>query len=105
MEAVREFCGYLLALAFVVASVAMCGIAWLGLSDEFGWRVALLAVAASAAIRVNFPLLVGLYLFAFHSWGWSSFQSLAFAAPGLLLLMPSIASEVFAILMGSPTRR
>lgn len=101
----REFCGYLLGLAFVILGIGLCGIGWIGLSDQFGWRIALITVAAGAVSRINFPLLIGLFLFAQNSWGLSNLEALGFAAPGLLLLLPSITAEVFSILMGSATRR
>ena len=41
MQAAREFFGYALGLAFCIAALALCGLAWIGLEDMFGWRWAL----------------------------------------------------------------
>lgn len=105
MDSVRDIFGYLLGLAFCIGGLVLCGLAWAGLQNEFGWQIALGAVVLSLLIRINFPLIVGLFLYASNIWGWSTIESVAFAAPGLLLLLPSVATEVFTILVGSTARR
>ena len=101
----RLVSGYVLALAFCLAAMLMCGVAWVGLEDGFGWRWALGGVVVSLLLRINFPVLLGLYLFAHNIWGWPIFESAAFALPGLLLLLPSIAIDVFGALVGTAVRR
>ncbi|MGL4541516.1 MAG: hypothetical protein ACRCUI_03285, partial [Polymorphobacter sp.] len=61
MQGIREFFGYALGLAFCIAALALCGLAWLGLEDMFGWRWALAGVVVCLLARVNVPVLVGLY--------------------------------------------
>lgn len=105
MDTFRDFLGYLLGAVFCMGGLVLCGFAWSGLMTEYDWRLALGAVIVSILIRVNFPLIVGLFLYAHNIWGWSTPEALAFAAPGLLLLMPSVAMEVFSVLVGAQVRR
>jgi hypothetical protein len=105
MQPVREFTGYVLGLAFCIAALALCGLAWLGLEDSFGWRWALGGVVIALMVRVNIPVLVGLYLYALNILHWNQVESLAFALPGLLIIVPSMAVEVFSVLVGAMARR
>jgi hypothetical protein len=105
VQGVREFFGYVLGLAFCIAALALCGLAWLGLDDQFGWRWALGGVVLCLMVRVNIPVLVGLYFYALNILGWSQMESFAFALPGLLIIVPSMAVEVFTVLVGAVARR
>lgn len=105
MQGVREFLGYVMGLAFCIAALTLCGLAWLGLEDMFGWRWALGGVVLALMVRLNIPVLVGLYLYALNILGWSQVESFAFALPGLLIIVPSMAVEVFSVLVGSMARR
>ncbi len=105
MGAVREFCGYLLALAFCLAAVLLCGIAWIGLQTVFGWEWALAGVAACVLARINIAVVVGLYYYAATSLGWPMAESIVFALPGLFILLPSTAVGVLGMLVGSAARR
>jgi hypothetical protein len=105
MQSAREFVGYMLGLAFCIAALTLCGLAWLGLENMFGWRWALGGVVICLVARVNVPVLVGLYLYALNVLGWSQAESFAFALPGLLIIVPSMAVEVFTVLVGSAARR
>jgi hypothetical protein len=79
-------------------------IAWFGLEAAFGWQWALIGVGISTLLGVNVPLLFGLYLYAQNQFGWPTSASIAFALPGLSLLLPSIARECFGFLvrLGQP---
>jgi hypothetical protein len=105
MDAVREFCGYLLALAFCLTAVLLCGIAWIGLQTVFGWEWALAGVAACVLARVNIAVVVGLYYYAVTVFGWPMAESIAFSLPGLFILLPSTALAVLGVLTGSVARR
>ncbi|KPF67311.1 hypothetical protein IP88_12450 [alpha proteobacterium AAP81b] len=105
MALVREFCGYLLGVAMCLMALALSGLAWLGLENEFGWQYALGAVVAGGIVRINVALPVGLFLYASNLWGWPMPQALAFATPGLVLVIPSFAVHLFTIVVGNPARR
>ncbi len=102
---VREFCGYLMGVAFCMIALALCGLGWLGMESEFGWKWALAAVVAGAVVRVNAALPIGLFLYASNVWDWPMPQALAFSAPGLILLLPSLATSIFVVLVGRPATR
>ncbi len=105
MQTIRELCGYVMGLAFCVAAVIMCGVAWIGLEDMFGWRWALGIVALGLASRINFPVVLGLYFYANRVMGWPELDSAAFAIPGLLIILPSVALHVFGVFVSTTARR
>ena len=105
MEPVRDLFGYLLALGFCLFAIVLCGTAWTGLQHAFGTQWALGIVAACVLARINFAVVVGLYFYATDFFGWPMAESIAFALPGVLILMPSIALGVLGFLAGSAARR
>jgi hypothetical protein len=105
VNTVQNFCGYLLAAAFCLAAILLCGIAWNGLQNAFGWQWGLGIVAACVLARINFAVVVGLYYYAANMLGWPMAESIAFALPGMLILMPSIALGVLGLLTASAARR
>ena len=105
MAIVREFCGYLFGLAFAAVAVVLCGLAWMGLDDAFGWRWALGGIVMSLLVRINFPVLVGLFCYARNILGWGEIDSVVFALPGLLIATPAIASAVFGLFVATAARR
>jgi hypothetical protein len=105
MDSIRDFFGYLLGVAFCMAAVALCWLAWLGLEDEFGWRWALGGVLLSVVVRINFPVVVGLYFYAYNLLHWPMTEAVGFALPGLLIIAPSVAAAVFGMIVGTAARR
>lgn len=105
MGNVRELCGYMLGLAFCVAIAVLCAFAWFGLESAFGWEWAIAGILLSVVVRINFPVVIGLYYYAYNIWCWPMPESIAFALPGLLIIIPSIAIEVFGFIVGTAARR
>ncbi len=105
MENVREFCGYVLGLAFCAVAVILSAIAWFGLEGMFGWKWALSGIVVSLVVRINFPIIVGLYYYAFNILGWPMPESIAFAVPGLIFIVPSVAVHIFGMIVGTLARR
>lgn len=105
MDSIKDFCGYLLGLAFCAVALMLCGLAWIGLDNAFGWKWALGGVLLSILIRINFPVVVGLYFYAQTVLGWPMAESIAFALPGMLIILPSVATNVFGFLVGVAARR
>ena len=104
MDNFRDIMGYISGIVFCLGGMVLCYLAWLGLSDEFGWRWALAGIGVCLLIRVNIPLLVGLVYFAHNIWGWPLPESVGFAIPGVLFLLPSIATDLFSFLVGTTAR-
>jgi hypothetical protein len=104
MVTVRNACGFLLAMCFCAAALILSGIAWFGLEAAMGWEWALIAVAISAIVAFNAPLVIGLYFYAQHQLGWPMPEAVAFALPALFLLTPAIARKSFGFLarIGQP---
>lgn len=105
MDSIKDFCGYLLGLAFCAIALILCGIAWIGLENAFGWQWALGGVALAAAVRLNIPVVVGLYFYAQTVLGWPMVESIAFALPGFLILTPGVAVGIFGFFVGVAARR
>jgi hypothetical protein len=105
MENMREFCGYMLGLAFCAMALVLCAIAWFGLQDMFGWQWAIGGILLSLVVRINFPVVVGLYYYAYNVFGWPMPESIAFALPGLLIILPSVAMSIFGMIVGTAARR
>jgi hypothetical protein len=105
MENIKDFCGFLLGLAFCAAALILSAIAWVGLENALGWRWALGCVVASLLMRINFAVVAGLYSYASYVLGWPMAESIAFALPGMLIIMPVVATSVFGALVGTAARR
>lgn len=105
MDNVKDFCGYLLGLAFCMAALLLCWLAWIGLDDQFGWRWALGGVIIAILVRLNLPVVVGLYFYAHNVLDLQMAESIAFALPGLLIIAPSVATTVLGMLVGTAARR
>jgi hypothetical protein len=105
MDSIKDFFGYLLGLAFCLAALALCWIAWIGLEHQFGWRWALGGVVLGVVARINFPVVVGLYFYAHNLLDWPMAESIAFSLPGLLIIVPSVATAVLGMLVGTAARR
>lgn len=105
MDNVKDLFGYLLGLAFCLAALMLCWLAWIGLEGQFGWRLALGGVVLGVVARINFPVVVGLYFYAHNILDWPMAEAIAFSLPGLLIIAPSVATGVFGMLVGTAARR
>jgi hypothetical protein len=105
MESIKDFCGFLLGLAFCAAALILSAIAWIGLEGTLGWQWALACIAASLLMRINFAVVAGLYCYGAYVLGLPMAESIAFALPGMLIIMPVVASSIFGALVGTAARR
>lgn len=88
--------GCLLAIGMLVLGIVQIVAGWIGLEDAFGWGWAVAATAAFFLLRFSLPLTVGAFLCAKNVWGWHWAGALAFAAPGLILMIPSLITATIA---------
>ena len=81
-------------ILFAIYGVAQFVAAWLGLGYYMGPFLAGVIIAASLFFRFTLPITVASFLGALYVWEWHWALALIFAAPGLLLVIPSILGSL-----------
>lgn len=76
---------------------------FVGLADAAGAGWAWGAVAVLVVIRFSLPMTVGAFLCASEVWDWHPAAALAWALPGLLILLPAMLTA--AVKSGSDLMR
>lgn len=67
---------------------------YIGVRYELGMGWAIAVIILSLVFRFTLLLTVGSFFCALHVWGWNWFIAVLFAAPGLILIIPSIMAKV-----------
>lgn len=86
--------GLIVGIAFVALAVAQLVAGFVGIEHEVGTWWAWGAVAVALLMRFTLPLTVGAFFGAMYVWHWHWLAALLFAAPGLLLMLPSVVGLV-----------
>jgi hypothetical protein len=81
-------------ILFAVIGIAQIVLGVMGLQHQFGGWVAFFAVLAAVGFRFMLPLTVGTYFGAVEVLGWPWWGGVLIAAPGLLLIIPSVIAQV-----------
>lgn len=81
-------------ILFAVYGVAQIVAAFVGLDYYVGTLWAVVIMAACIWFRFTLPLTIASFFGALHVWEWHWFFALIFAAPGLLLVIPSILGSI-----------
>ncbi len=81
-------------LLFAIYGVAQVAAAYAGFDFYVGGFLAALIIAACFWFRFTLPLTVAAFLGAMDVWEWHWLLALIFAAPGLLLIVPSVLSSL-----------
>lgn len=86
--------GCMAAILFMGFGVFQIYAAGVGLSNSFGtgWAIGLIALCFVA--RTSIPVIIGAFLCAKNVWEWHWAVAALFAAPGLLLVLPSMFASV-----------
>lgn len=79
----------------LVYGVTQLGAAYLGIEHHIGHFWGWAAVFVALAFRFTLPAVVGSFYGATDVWGWHWAIALAFASPGLALMLPGIAVGLF----------
>lgn len=79
--------GVFLAIAFGLLQIAA---GFIGIEESIGTGWAWAALIATFVFRFTLPLTVGAFLCAMNVWEWHWLAAAAFAAPGLLFIIPGI---------------
>jgi len=84
----------LFGLLFLLFGIFQLAAGWAGIEDQFGsfWGF---AAIVCAFFRFTIPIVVGCFLCALNIWDWPWFGALLFAAPGLLLMIPTLVAGIF----------
>jgi hypothetical protein len=88
-------------VAIIIAGIAQLYLGYVGIEDWLGsgWAIAAFALAIFA--RIMLPLTVGTYLAVTNVYGYDWWVGLIVAAPGLLLILPSMVADVFQKISGN----
>jgi hypothetical protein len=86
--------GCVAALLFLGFGAFQVYAASIGLSDSLGigWAIGLIAISFMA--RTSIPVIIGAFLCAKNVWEWHWALAALFAAPGLALILPSMAANI-----------
>ena len=85
--------GYLLFLLFGVAQIY---VGMLGIEYHFSSFWAYSAVIIAIFLRILLPVTIGSYFGAVDVLGWDWYFALAFAAPGLLFVIPGVIGSALS---------
>ena len=55
-------------------------------------------IALAFVVRIILPLTIGTFFAAMDVWGWPWYGALAFAAPGLLFVLPALITAAIGTL-------
>lgn len=84
-------------IAILVFGVLQIYAGYLGIAHHIGVGWAIAAVMLALIFRFTLPVTIGAFFGAMNVWDWHWLAAAAFAAPGLLLLIPgTIAGLVSA---------
>ena len=86
-----QFIGCVLFAAYGVVQFLA---AYLGLDYYVGPFFAAVIIGVCLWLRFTLPITIGSFFGALYVWEWHWFFALIFAAPGLLLMVPSILATV-----------
>lgn len=75
-------------IAILVFGVLQIYAGYLGIAHHIGVGWAIAAVVLALIFRFTLPVTIGAFFGAMNVWDWHWLAAAAFAAPGLLLLIP-----------------
>ncbi len=92
--------GVVLAILFVVFGLAQIVAAWGGAVHHIGffWSCVMMFICFTG--RFALPITIFSFLGAMNVWGWSWWAALIFAAPGLMVAIPSLLMAAIQVVKG-----
>ncbi len=81
-------------IGVLLAGVAQLALGYVGIEDWLGSGWALGALALAFFARIMLPLTIGTYLAMTNVYGYDWWVGAVVAAPGLLLIVPAMVSDV-----------
>lgn len=84
----------ILFIAVLIAGIAQLYLGYVGIEDWLGFGWALGALALAFFTRIMLPLTIGTYWAMTKVFGYEWWVGVLVAAPGLLLIVPAMVSDV-----------
>ena len=86
--------GGLMLIGVISYGIAQFCVGYLGIEDMFGGSWAVAALIGSLVFRFTLPITIGAFFGATEVLGWHWFAALIFTAPGLLFIIPAVATSL-----------
>ncbi len=86
--------GFIAILAFGALQIYA---GYLGIEHHIGVGWAVAAVILGVFFRFSLPITIGAFFGAMNVWEWHWLAATAFAAPGLLLLVPGVIAGIMSM--------
>ena len=91
--------GVLGGILFLVVGIVQIYVGYIGIEYHLGSGFAIGALFLGFFFRIMFPLTIGTFFGALDVWGWPWYGALAFAAPGLLFIVPALVTGAISTLV------
>ena len=93
--------GVLGGILFLIVGIVQIYVGFIGIEYHLGSGFAFGALFLGFFFRIMFPLTIGTFFGALDVWGWPWYGALAFAAPGLLFIVPALVTSAISTLFES----
>ena len=91
--------GVLGGILFLIVGIVQIYVGFIGIEYPLGSGFAFGALFIGFFFRIMFPLTIGTFFGALDVWGWPWYGALAFAAPGLLFIVPALVTSAISTLV------
>tara|TARA_B100001057_G_scaffold488706_1_gene573622 strand:- start:652 stop:1095 length:444 start_codon:yes stop_codon:yes gene_type:complete len=95
--------GVLGGILFLIVGIIQIYVGYIGIEYHLGAGFAIGALFIGFFFRIMLPLTIGTFFGALDVWGWPWYAALAFAAPGLLFIVPALVTTAIGSLTTQKT--
>jgi len=92
------FLGAFSGIIFLLVGLVQIYVGYIGIEYHLGAGFAIGALVLGFVFRIMFPLTIGTFFGAMDVFGWPWYGALAFAAPGLLFIVPALVTGAISTL-------
>ena len=92
------FLGAFSGIIFLLVGIVQIYVGYIGIEYHLGAGFAIGALVLGFVFRIMFPLTIGTFFGAMDVFGWPWYGALAFAAPGLLFIVPALVTGAISTL-------
>lgn len=97
MRFISGLTGSAIAIIMLVVGIVQFITGYLGLYHSLGWFWGLVASIIAGMLRLEFPFMIGTYIFFAYALEWPWPVAALIAAPGLLFLVPGVLAAVLSL--------